>query len=180
MRIELRNLAGKRLGHVQADTGSRPARVPVIPIAARPIRADVFLRWDEAIDDAGSLRKCVVCGCEELYVRKNMPQVTPFIILLAFIGALVAALGLANHPATVALLILLLIVDVATLFLARRYLHCYRCRSTFMGAQIARYMRPWDRGVADRMRVTEREASTLLPTVLTGAVPMQGAVESAP
>ncbi len=180
MRIELRNLAGKRLGHIEADASLRPARVPLVPTSTRPLRADVFLRWDEALDDAGSLRKCVVCGCDELYVRKNMPQVTPFIILLAFIGALVAALGLANHPATVALLILLLVVDVATLFVARRHLHCYRCRSTFLGAHIARYMRPWDRTIAERMRLSPGEATELLPAVLTGSVPMQGLTESTP
>ncbi|MSR41786.1 MAG: hypothetical protein EXS10_07805 [Phycisphaerales bacterium] len=173
MRIELRNLAGKRIGHVEAEASARPARVSLVPTSAHTEKADVYLRWDEAIDDAGALRRCVICGCDELYVRKNMPQVTPFIILLAFIGAVVAALGLANHPAAIVLLILLLVVDVATLFVARRRLHCYRCRATYLGAHIARYMRPWDRAIAERMRLARPEEFEPLPTVITGAVPMQ-------
>ncbi len=173
MRIELRNLAGRRLGQIDVDPLTRPVRV-ALPRAAHPGEStDVFLRWDEAIDDAGALRRCVICGCDELYVRKSTPQVTPFIILLAFIGALVAALGFANHPAAIAALILLLVVDIATLIVARRRLHCYRCHATFTGATIARYMRPWDRAVVERMKQARPEELEPFPAVLADALPMQ-------
>ena len=162
MRIELRNLAGRRLGQIEVDPSTRPVRV-ALPRAAHPGEStDVFLRWDEAIDDAGALRRCVICGCDELYVRKSTPQVTPFIILLAFIGALVAALGFANHPAAIAALILLLVVDIATLIVA-----------TFTGATIARYMRPWDRAVVERMKQARPEELEPFPAVLADALPMQ-------
>ena len=157
MRIELRDSNGRRLSRVEIDERVRPARVPVAETGQ-----DLFLRWDEAIDDASALRKCVVCGCGDLYARKNLPQVTPFVVVLALSGAAVALLGYANNPLVVALLAALLVVDVVTLILARRQLVCYGCGAVYWALRIARYHRPWDRAVAERVAKEPIE----LPTVL--------------
>jgi len=162
MRIELRDSNGRRLSRVEVDERSRPARVQ-LP-AGRPGGApqDLFPRWDEALDDSAALRRCVVCGCTELYVRKNLPQVTPFILVLAFSGVAVALLGYATNPWVNAALAVLLVVDALTLVLARRQLVCYGCGAVYHRVRIARYMRPWDRAVAER----RAQEPVDLPTVL--------------
>jgi len=164
MRIELRDSKGRRLSRVEVDERARPARVQVQAPGARPPATglDLYPRWDEALDDAAALRRCVVCGCPDLYVRKNLPQVTPFILVLAFSGVAVAALGYATNPVVNGALAALLVVDVLTLVLARRQLVCYGCGTVYHRVRIARYMRPWDRAVAERVG---REPIDL-PTVL--------------
>jgi hypothetical protein len=120
MRLEPRDSSGRRLPRIEIDERARPPRVQIPPTGA-----DLFLRWDEALDDSAALRRCVVCGCTELYVRKNLPQVTPFILVLAFSGVAVALLGYATNPWVNAALAVLLVVDALTLVLARRQLVCY-------------------------------------------------------
>lgn len=164
MRIELRDSKGRRLSRVEVDERARPARIQVTAPGGRGDGAgqDLYPRWDEALDDAAALRRCVVCGCTDLYVRKSLPQVTPFILVLAFSGVAVAALGYATNPLVNGALAALLVVDVLTLALARRQLVCYGCGAIFHRVRIARYMRPWDRAVAERVG---REPIDL-PTVL--------------
>ncbi|MEY3022957.1 MAG: hypothetical protein RIS86_2155 [Planctomycetota bacterium] len=157
MRIEPRDASRRRLPRVEVDERARPATVPLardererVHSAEGGASATLFLRWDEALDDARALRRCVVCGCDDLYVRKSLPQVTPFIVVLAFAGTAVALLGYAASPVAYALLAALLVVDVATLLLAERQLVCYACGAVYTRLRIARYHRRWDRSVAER------------------------------
>jgi len=146
MRIELRDSNGRRLSRVELDERARPARVQIAETGQ-----DLFPRWDEAIDDAAALRKCVVCGCGDLYARKSLPQVTPFVVVLAFSGTVVAVLGYAANPIVFALLAALLTVDALTLLLAKRQLVCYGCGAVYSSLRVARYHRRWDRAVAERV-----------------------------
>jgi hypothetical protein len=181
MRIELRDSKGRRLSRVEVDERARPARVQVPVSAGRPDASgqDLYPRWDEALDDAAALRRCVVCGCPDLYVRKNLPQVTPFILVLAFSGVAVAALGYATNPLVNGALAALLVVDVLTLALARRQLVCYGCGAIFHRVRIARYMRPWDRAVAERVRNEPVDLPTVLiePEAADAAVARKAASE---
>ena len=111
---------------------------------------EAFLHWDTAVDDSGHLRRCVACGCPDLFREKAFPQVTGFVVLLAFVGAIVGALGLATDLPVLLTLVGVLLLDVAILVFSKRRLVCYRCRSTFHNVGIARYHRPWDRSVAER------------------------------
>ncbi len=158
MRIEPRDASGRRFAGIEVDERARPARVTLGEAGA-----ELFPRWDEAIDDAGALRRCVVCGSQDLYTRKNLPQVTPFVMVLAFSGTIVAALGYATNPVVFALLAALLVVDVLTLLLARRQLVCYGCGAIYSSLRIARYHRSWARAIAER--AAQQPAD--LPTVLS-------------
>ena len=93
MNVDVRAAGGKRLGRVEIDPTARPIRV-------RPELSDrdLFVDWDGAIDDAGHLRRCVVCDHGRLYRSRTLPQVTPFVILLAFAGAILGLLGYADRP----------------------------------------------------------------------------------
>ncbi len=144
MRIELRDERRERLGRVEVDAGARPTRVHA-PEADR----DVILTWDSALDDAGRLRRCVACGCTDMFRAKAFPQITGFVIVAAFTGAVIGALGLATPPMLIGMTVVL-IIDIGILFFVRESLVCYRCRTTYRNLQIARYHHPWDRTIADR------------------------------
>lgn len=177
MRIEPRDASGRRLARIEVDERSRPARVHVPGVPQ-----DVFLRWEGALDDASSLRRCAICGCGELYTRKNLPQVTPFVVVLAFAGVAVALLGYSTNPIVYGLLALLLAVDVLTLALSERQVVCYACGAVYSRLRIARYLRRWDRSVAERvarepvdlpavLQLSDPAARTPTPSPLTTPSP---------
>jgi hypothetical protein len=145
MRIDVRGQHGNRLGRVEIDEASRPLRVRP-PLADR----DVFLDWDGAIDDSGHLRSCIVCGHPRVYRARSLPQMTPFVVLLALGLATIALLGFATSPAFLALLAIVLVADIGVLVLARTRLVCYRCGSVYERLGIARYHQHWDSATAER------------------------------
>jgi hypothetical protein len=161
MRVELRDDRRRRIGRVAIDPAQRPTRVTVQTPhrAARSTSTgaaeavgvrEVFLNWDSALDDAGQLRRCVACGCPELFREKAFPQVTAIVVMLAFVGGIIGALGLAENLPFLIAMAVVLVLDVAILVFSRRRLVCYRCRSTYHHLPIARYHRGWDRSRAER------------------------------
>jgi hypothetical protein len=163
MRIELRDTNRRWIGQVAVDPAQRPTRVRVagrargagrVRGAGRALAADgpreLFLEWDTALDDAGHLRRCVMCGCPDLFAEKAFPQVTAFVVVLAFAGAVVGALGYATTPPVLTAMAVVLVLDVAIFMFSRRRLVCYRCRTSYHDLGIARYIKGWDRATADR------------------------------
>lgn len=144
MKIDLRDEQRQRLGRVEVDPTAHPTRVRTIDT-----NRDVFLNWDSAVDDSGQLRRCVACGCGDLYRLKSFPQITWFVVVAAFAGAVIGLLGLATPP-MLAAMILVLVLDIAILVFSRTRLICYRCRSTYQDLPIASYHRSWDRALAER------------------------------
>lgn len=145
MRVDVRSEDGTRLGRVEIDEAARPARVHV-PQSDR----DLFLEWDGALDDAGNLRACLACGHSRLYRVRSLPQITPFVVLLALTLAAIALLGFATSPAFLALLVVVLVIDVGVLVVARTRLVCYRCGSIYRDLGVARYHNHWDAAIAER------------------------------
>lgn len=149
VRIELRDEERRRIGMLHVDPALRPTRVSVVGSDR-----EVFLSWETALDDAGQLRRCVACGCPDLFREKAFPQVTGFIVVLAFAGAGFGTLAFAlGFPMSTPVLIAMgavLAVDAGILVFTRQRLACYRCRTSYHGLPIARYHRPWDRSRADR------------------------------
>jgi hypothetical protein len=145
MRITLRDQFRRPLGRLEVDPIARPVRATIAETGR-----EVFLQWDSAIDDGGHLRRCVACGCPDLFHEKAFPVITSVIVVLAFLGAAVGLLGFADRPVVLAVLSAVLVADIAVFTLSRRHLVCYRCHSAYPGEPIARYHRGWDRGVAER------------------------------
>lgn len=145
MRITLRDQYRRPLGHLEVDPVARPVRATI-----RETGREVFLQWDSAIDDGGHLRRCVACGCPDLFHEKAFPVITSVIVVLAFLGAAVGLLGFADRPVVLAVLSAVLVADIAVFTLTRRHLVCYRCHSAYPGEPIARYHRGWDRSLAER------------------------------
>lgn len=132
----------RRVGRARLDPSERPARVRVEEAGEG---RDLFLEWDGALDDAGRLRRCPVCGCANLFRHRTVPAVTPFVLVLAFAGMVLAILGFADDPRVLVGLVAVLVVDVGVLAFSRTHLACYRCRSRFLGIPIARQHRAFDR-----------------------------------
>ena len=145
MRIELRDVSRERIGRIEVDPALRPTRVRVVDT-----HREVFLEWDSAQDDAGHLRRCVACGCTDLFAEKVFPTVMGFVVALAFAGSILGALGYATRTPVLIAMIIVLVADVAILVFSRRRLVCYHCRTAYHGLPIARYHRSWDRATADR------------------------------
>lgn len=148
MELEARDPRDRRpLGRASIDPADRP---PVVRLAGDGAGEEVFLDWEGALDDAGRLRRCPVCGGGNLFRQRSIPAVTPFVIVLAFAGMVLALLGYADDPRVLLGLVAVLVTDVALLLLARTWLVCYRCRSRCRGLPIARQHRRWDAEEAAR------------------------------
>ena len=149
MRIAVRVEYRRRIGRIDVDSAVRPTRATLADSAGRSER-EIFLNWEAAMDDAGHLRRCVVCGCPDLFREKAFPQVTAFVVVLAFAGAALGALGYVTTPPMLIAMAVVLVLDTAILVFSRRRLVCYRCRSSYHDLPPARYHRPWDRSIAER------------------------------
>ncbi|MDG2422681.1 MAG: hypothetical protein P8M22_01750 [Phycisphaerales bacterium] len=148
MRVVVRQLDRRRVGEIDADADTSPARVTTIDTGE-----EVFLDWERAFDDAGQLRRCIICGSEDLFQQKTFPQITPFVIVLAFALSLIGVLGFVTDIAILIGMTGVLLLDVAILFFARTRLQCYRCRSQYSKIQIADYHKRWDRATDTRVRL---------------------------
>src|SRR5690606_31717082 len=96
------------------------------------------------------LRRCPVCGCNDLFMRKELPQVTALVaIVLAAVVAMVL-FGLQQVWWAIAVLVVVAALDLGIFLFAKRVLECYRCRSVFRDVPVARGHPRWEAGTADR------------------------------
>ncbi|MEX0745613.1 MAG: hypothetical protein WD118_08415 [Phycisphaeraceae bacterium] len=147
MRIDLRNERRQRLYTVYVDPEDPPA------VVRSPEQGDasaVHLDWDRALDDERHLRRCPACGCPDLFLRNQLPQLTGFVLII--FAAVVAMVLLGIGEVGLAVLVLLLVgaVDVGIYFFTRRVLVCYRCRSEFSGMPISRGHAKWEKGTGEK------------------------------
>ena len=149
MRIDLQNSTGQYLGHVVIDLSQPPSRVATSACELTP----VDLNWQQALDGQGGLKRCPVCGCRELFVRKDFPQGLGLVLVIA---AGLAATGLFIVGWVIwgwAVLVGLALVDAVVWFVVGRCLVCYRCRSEFRDLAIRRDHCGWDLAIGEKYRV---------------------------
>ena len=146
MRIEVHDTARRRRGTLEVDPTKRPPRAQLHQRRGQDSdkREEVFLNWDGAQDDAGHLRKCVVCGCPSLFRHRTLPSVTPIVVILAFAGAALGILGYATSPWVTGLLIAVLAAELCIIVVARVEVVCYRCRSRYQDTNPAPYHTAFD------------------------------------
>lgn len=157
VRISIRDDRGRRLPAVQVDA-AHPPSVLHAPAAAAGNRGaggattEVFLNWDRALDDKGCLRRCPVCGCEDFFARKSLPQVTGLVVLV--LAAVTAIVFLGPHVLLAGLLVLALVagLDLAIRFFARWRLVCYGCRAEFLDTVVDRHHPRWNMALAEKYR----------------------------
>ncbi len=146
MHIDIRNDQRRHLFRAEVDLRQRPS------VVKDRGGQEVYLQWDQAVDDEGYLRRCPICACRDLFVRKDFPQVTAFAsVVLAAVVSLVLV-GFRRILASVIVLITLICVDGAIFFFAPRCLVCYQCRSTFRRLPIRHRHPRWDPATEERHR----------------------------
>lgn len=149
MKIDLRNSDRQRLFSVTVDAKSPPGIV-------KPPEGDsgphVSLNWDEAIDDEGHLRRCPACGCRELFVRKDFPQVTGFVIIAFACVVSIVLFGWRHEGAALAVLGVVAVIDGLIFFFTGKCVVCYRCRSEFRKLPIPPHHATFERSIDEKYR----------------------------
>jgi hypothetical protein len=145
MRIELRDEYRRPVGEVEVDPAERPSRAHLADG-----EGEVFLNWEIALDDAGRLRRCLSCGCTDLFREKAFPPIVGVLVVLNYAGLIVGLFGGADNPLVLAAMIALLVLGLVVVMAAKWRLVCYRCRTSYYELPMARYHRSWDRSMADR------------------------------
>lgn len=146
MRIDIKDKKGRSLYGVVVN----PEQPPTVVRSPLEDAGPLTLDWDRAIDDSHHLRRCPVCGCEDLYVRKEIPHVTYFVVLLVAAVLAMLLFGLGQVVWAVASLVVVLAVDLAIFFFAGRMLVCYRCLTVYRNVPIRRRHPGFDRAVAQK------------------------------
>lgn len=154
MKIDVRNKQRERLCNVTVD-----AKDPASVVKANEgDDTEIYLKWDGAVDDQGFLRRCPVCDCRELFSRKDFPQITGFVIVVA---AGVLAMGLFVGGDVLWGLVVLAacaILDALVYFFVGRCIVCYRCRSEFRDTPIGQHHEGWDLAVGEKYRPVRQNA----------------------
>lgn len=159
MKIDLRNRNREPLYTVKLDPKDPPSVVRD-PKGQGP---EVFLEWDQSIDDQGTLRRCPCCGCRDLFVRKDFAQVTALaLVVLAAIFSL-GLYGLVGSrfllPAGV-LLGIVIVIDVLIYLYSPRCVVCYQCHSEFRDMPIGVHLHAWEPTTGERYRNVPAQRSS--------------------
>ncbi|MEM1210848.1 MAG: hypothetical protein AAGI68_00985 [Planctomycetota bacterium] len=144
MRIDVKDSTGRRWLTVRVDA-DRPPTVVRADDGSGVVRT---LDWERAVDDQGRLRHCPVCGCEHLYVRRAVPTVVGFalVVLAAVLGLVLLGSGLAWLGLVV--FGAMVVVEIGLWLWVERQLVCYRCGSVFRGVPGGDQRRRWDAALA--------------------------------
>lgn len=146
VRMKIRDKSDETIFGVEVDLAKPP------PMVKRPDQngALMSLDWDRALDDNRRLRRCPVCGCPDLFVRKQVPQLTLFAapIVAAIVAMVLYGFGML-WPA-LAVLAVVVLVDLGIFLYIPRVLECYRCHTQFRGMPISHRHPRWEKGLADR------------------------------
>ena len=137
MLVKLRQ-DGQKVEHFVVDLDQRPAKVQL-----EESGDDVFLEWNSTVDDSGCLRKCVLCR-GNVYRERTMPQITGFVIVLAFIVGVAVLLGAVTTWAMLIAMATVLILDIAILLFSFTRLVCYKCGTRYSQLEIAKYHQKWE------------------------------------
>lgn len=148
--MQLKNHQGQSLPRMEINVSQPPRMVPDTA-AAQPGK-EMYLQWDGALDDEGHLRQCPACGCRELFVRKLVPQVTAFVLIVLAAAISVAFFAADKVGSSIVVLLVVIVVDVLIYFFSPRTLVCYRCRSQYSQLPIALTQKSWDVPTGERHR----------------------------
>jgi hypothetical protein len=152
MRLDLKDGKGDSAINVSVEIEDPPSIVG--PTPQTPSR--VSLDWDRALDDAGNLRHCPVCGCPDLYASQAVPQVTGFVLLAGAAVLAVLLAGLGEWKIGLVVFVLLVLVDVVILVTSRRGLTCYQCGTDFTGIKVDRDSPRWSARLDEKYKPLRR------------------------
>lgn len=134
------------------------ARIEVDPFDAPTSARDqvteqtVDLAWEGVLDDNGVLRRCPVCGCRDIFVRKDFPQGLGLGLVLTAGIASVILFAMDLTVISIAVLGLAVVIDALLYRFVGKCLVCYRCRTEFRDTPIDERHEPWDLAIGEKYR----------------------------
>ena len=150
MRMSVHNPQRQHLFTVDVDL-AKPERRVKPPHGNGPA---VRLDWHEAIGRQGDLRRCPVCACRELYVRKDFPHLVGLAMVVATAAVALFMFASGRVLGGMAVLGGVALTDMLLFPLTNRCLVCYRCRSEFRRVAIPRNHPGWDLATGEKYRLT--------------------------
>jgi hypothetical protein len=149
LKITLRTKDSQQRVIIQTEDGSTPPTMIKFP---GEDQQQIALDWSGALDDEKCLRHCPVCGCKDMYVSNNFPQITTLVsIALAAVVCLILIYHQWLVPA-IFVLIFVIVLDVLIYLFKKPALVCYDCRSEFRNMPIATYHHRWEQGLGERYK----------------------------
>jgi hypothetical protein len=99
------------------------------------------------------LSQCPSCGCRDLFVRKDFPQMLGMtIVAMAGMTFLVLAASRSNFYLGAIVLLIAVLVDAAMYFLVGKVTVCYRCRAEFRDVPLNPRHGAFELAIAEKYR----------------------------
>jgi len=93
------------------------------------------VRIDESFRREHQIGRCVVCGCSELFVRKDFPQGIGLLVVV--VAAVISFATFRTNPLLAyGVLAAAVLVDLALYLCIGRLTACYACRAEYRGGRI--------------------------------------------
>jgi hypothetical protein len=133
------------------ETPDNAAPPTMIKFPGEPSQ-QIALDWSGAVDDEKSLKHCPVCGCKDMYVSNNFPQVT---VMVTIALAAVFCQFMIFHKLIIPAIIvasLVIIIDVLIYIFKKPALICYDCQTEYRNLPISKHHGRWEHGLGERYK----------------------------
>ena len=100
----------------------------------------------------GKLHGCLVCGCRELFVRKDFSQRLGVTIVVCGLFAYLIAIGFQQRYVGWGILFATALIDLVLYFRVKSMLQCYRCEASYRGLSGLDAFEPFDLETHEKFR----------------------------
>ena len=121
-------------------------------------------------EGADLISRCLICGCNELYVRKDFSQRLGLAIVVTGILLSSIAWGFHMRYTTYGILFATALIDVVLYFTVNNMLQCYRCRAEYRGLPDLAGREPFNLETHEKFR---QQAARLSDAQATNAQALQ-------
>lgn len=105
----------------------------------------------EAVSD-GRISSCLVCGCPELYVRKDFSQRLGVTIVVVGLASYLVAIALHLRYVGWGILFATALIDLILYLRMKSMLQCYRCQASYRGLAALEAFEPFDLETYEKFR----------------------------
>jgi len=149
MRVDYRDEHRNPIGSAYLQQGKQPREITLDSPSGRK---SLPLHWDNATDEEGRITKCIACGCREIFLRKDFPQVLGLTLVIT--AALVSIIFFAYDRVFISMGVLAgaVVVDSLIYFFTPPCIVCYRCRTEYHNTDISPKVEPWNLSIGEKYR----------------------------
>ena len=112
----------------------------------------------------GELVACLVCPCDDLFLRKDFPQRLGVAIVTVGLGLSCVTWMFHMLIGTFAILFLTALIDLVLFMLMGDVVECYRCHAQYRGTENTESLEGFDLEIHERHRQTEARKAQLRQT----------------